>query len=71
MKKTVLFPLLLSLSATSLLQANGFTDAFDTTKKESKKAVKEVKPASKSAWKDIKSGSKEAWSDTKKTFKKK
>ena len=70
MKKTLLFPLILSLSATLSLQANGFTDAFNSTKKESKKVAKDVKKGSISAWKEVKSGSKKAWSDTKKAVKK-
>lgn len=39
MKKTVQLTLLISLAATLSLQANEFTDAFSSTKEESKKAV--------------------------------
>ena len=68
--RTIPMFLLLFIS-TSLLQANIFTDMGHSTKKESKKVAKEIKPASKKAWNEVKSGSKKAWSDTKKAFKKK
>ena len=69
MRTTHMF--LLLVISTSLLQANIFTDIGHSTKKESKKVAKEVKPASKKAWNEIKSGSKKAWSDTKKAVNKK
>ena len=71
MKKAFLLTLVISLLSVLSLQANGFTDAFSSTKKESKKVAKDIKKGSKSAWKEIKNGSKKAWSDTKKAFNKK
>jgi len=71
MKKALLLAPLISALTTISLPANGFTDAFQSSKKETKKVAKEVKPASKKAWSEVKNGSQKAWSDTKKVFKKK